>query len=56
MFINREFFKKICNKNLAFLLHFIHNFAMLVLFPWTTETDRINSLSGRILNITTDGK
>ena len=28
----------------------------IVLFPWTTATMRIHSLSGRILNITTDGK
>jgi len=56
MFINGEFFKKICNTNSAFLLWFIHNFAMIRLFPWTTATNKIHSLSGRILNITTDGK
>jgi len=55
MFINGEFFKKI-ERNLAFLLFFIHNFAMLILFPWTAATIRIHSLSGRILNITRDGK
>jgi len=54
--INGEFFKKIGNRNLAFLLCFIHNFAMLILFPWTAATIRIHYLSGRILNITRDGK
>ncbi len=29
---------------------------IIVLFPWTSATRRIHSLSGRILNITTDGK
>jgi len=29
---------------------------IIVLFPWTCATNRIHSLSGKILNITTDGK
>ena len=56
MFFNGEFFKKICNRNSTFLLRFIHNMLKIVLFPWTTATMRIHLLSGRILNITTDGK
>jgi len=55
MFINGKFFKAIGNKNSAFLLRFLHNFAMMVLFPLTTATNRIHSLSGRIL-ITMDSK
>ena len=56
MFFNGEFFKKICNRNSKFLLRFLHNMLRIVLLPWTTATMRIHSLSGRILNITTDGK
>jgi len=56
MFFNGEFFKKICNQNSVFLLQFIHNIMIIVLFPWTCATMQIHLLSGRILNITTDGK
>jgi len=56
MFFNGEFLKAICNRNSTFLLLFIHNIMIIVLFPWTCATIRIHSLSGRILNITTVGK
>ncbi len=56
MFFNGEFLNAICNQNSTFLLRFIHNIMIVVLFPWTCATVRIHSLSGRILNITTDGK
>jgi len=56
MFFNGEIFKTICNQDSTFLFRFIHNIMIIVLFPWTSATRRIHSLSGRILNITTDGK
>jgi len=56
MFFNGEILKAICNRNSTFLFQFLHNIMIIVLFPWTSATRRIHSLSGRILNITTDGK
>jgi len=56
MFFNGEFFKTICNQKSAFLLRFVHNIMIIVLFPWTCATMRIHLLSGTILNITTNGK
>ncbi len=51
MFINGEIFKTVCNQDSTFLFRFIHNIMIIVLFPWTSATRRIHSLSGRILNI-----
>jgi len=56
MFFNGEFLKAICDQNSTFLLRFFHNIIIIVLFPWTCATMRKHLLSGRILNITTDGK
>ncbi len=56
IFFNGEIFKTICNPNSTFLFRFLHNIMIIVLFPWTSATRRIHSLSGKILNITTEGK
>ena len=56
MFINGEFFSHLSRRNSGFLRRFLRNMTQLVLLPWTCTAYQIHSLSGRILNISTDGK